>query len=166
RSLQGPLKPKQHATLIGSIKTPETVNGAPVAEFLKNADSPPPAAVKAPDPGAWTNGVDLLPYIDLSRDIVRGNWRKDNGRIVAEFGSNGVLRIPYEPPAEYDFRIVFTRERGKCAVAQFLQREGRGFFWEMGGNDNVNAGFSLINDKGSRENPTTCPFVPRDGVRY
>jgi serine/threonine-protein kinase len=167
RTLQGPLNAKQHASLLASIKTLETVNGVPVAEFLKSAEPPPPPpAVKPPEPAVWKNGIDLIPLIDLSRDVIRGNWKKDNGHIVADFGSNSVLRIPYEPPAEYDFRIVFVRERGKCAVAQFLQREGRGFFWEMGGWENSNAGFSQINEKGSKDNPTNCPFVPRDGVRY
>jgi serine/threonine protein kinase len=168
--LQAPLNPKQHASLIASIKGLESINGVPLAEFLKSAEPPPPppppVPVKPPDPVAWKNGVDLIPFIDLSRDVLRGNWKKDNGNIVADFGSNGVLRIPYEPPAEYDFRIVFIRERGKCAVAQFLQREGRGFFWEMGGSNNVNAGFAYVGGKGSQENPTNSSFVPRDGVRY
>ncbi|MBI3856383.1 MAG: hypothetical protein HY293_11910, partial [Planctomycetes bacterium] len=179
KELAGDFDPQKQRPLITGIPGLETVNGLPVAEFLKAAAPPPPptpapAPVPAPalvvkpppEAGPWKNAVDLIPHIDPARDAVRGIWRKENGRIVSEFPENGVLRIPYEPPPEYDFKIVFTRARGSCAVAQFLQRDGRAFFWEMAGWGNVNSGFSLIGGKGSKENPTNASFVPRDGVRY
>jgi serine/threonine-protein kinase len=169
--LLGPLNPKQDAALVASIKGLEAINGGTVAEFLKSSDVPPPqpqppATPRPVEAGPWKNAIDLIALIDPARDTVRGNWKKENGRVIAEFGENAVLRLPYEPPAEYDFRIVFSRTRGTCAIAQFLQHEGRGFFWEMGGYGNVNAGFALIGGRGSRENPTNAGFVPRDGVNY
>jgi serine/threonine protein kinase len=171
RDLVADLDPQKDRAFLASHKTLELVNGIPIAEFLKAAVAPPaappkPAPPPPPEAGPWKNALDLIALIDPQRDSVRGNWRKENGRIISDFPENGVLRIPYEPPPEYDFKIVYSRVGARCATAQFLQREGRGFFWEMGGWGNVNSGFSLVGGRGSKENPTKAPFIPRDGVKY
>jgi Leucine-rich repeat (LRR) protein len=170
RHLMAPLDPKRDGALVASLKDKglETINGVTVAEFLKSAEAPvaPGVTPRPAEAGLWKNAIDLLAAVEPARDVVRGTWKKENGRIVAEFGENAVLRIPYEPPAEYDFRIVFTRARGTCAIAQFLVREGRSFFWEMAGWGNSNSGFAFVGGRGSKENPTSSTFVPRDGVRY
>jgi serine/threonine-protein kinase len=173
RDLRGDFEPQKHRALVSSLKTLETINGQSVADFLKGAPAPPPPApvpartpAAVPEAGPWKNAIDLIALIDPQRDAVKGNWKKENGRIISDFPSNGVLRIPYEPPPEYDFKIVYTRVGGRCATAQFLQKDGRSFFFEMGGWGMANSGFALVGGKGSKENPTSASFVPRDGVKY
>jgi hypothetical protein len=173
RELHADLDPRKHRDLIASLKALEWINGIPPADFLKPGDKPVPPPVPAkPVPaapvvaGPWKNAIDLIAVIDPARDAVRGVWKKSNGRIVSEFGGNSCLRIPYEPPPEYDFKIVFSRASSQCATAQFLVREGRSFFFEVGGHGNATSGFSLIGGRGTNENATKGTFVPRDGVKY
>ncbi|HVR84507.1 MAG TPA: protein kinase [Planctomycetota bacterium] len=164
RVLSAGLNPQKHASIISSIRTLERLNGFPVAEFLRAA-APSPTAPAA-DAALWKNSLDLIPHIDPSRDTVVGPWRKEGGHIYCDGGENAVLRIPYEPPGEYDFRIIYTRVQGRCGTAQFLTREGRNFFWEMGGYGNALSGFALIGGKGSSDNPTKSPLTLRDEQRY
>jgi hypothetical protein len=127
--------------------------------------SRPPMPVP-PEVALWKNAVDLIAVIDPSRDAIRGIWRKEGGRLVSEPANNGVLRLPYEPPVEYDFRIAFTRTAGKCATAQFLARDGHACFYEMGGYGMTTLGFSNVNGAGSKSNATGSRFSPRDNIRY
>lgn len=173
RDLVSELDPQKHRALVSSLKGVAWVNGVPVADFLKSGAPPPPPSPSAgptgktpPEPSAGKNVIDLLALIDPQRDAVKGVWKKENGRLISEPAGNGVLRIPYEPPAEYDFKLVFSRVSSRCATAHFLQRDGRCFFFEMGGYGNVTSGFCLVGGKGSIDNPTRASFVPRDGVRY
>ena len=175
KELHADLDPKKHRDLVLALKGLESINQVPTAEFLKSTEkpaSPPEPKPVAPLPappavaGAWKNAIDLIPLIDPVRDAIRGVWKKHNGRIISEFGGNSALRILYEPPPEYDFRVVFTRASSQCSTAQFLVREGRGFFFEMGGYENTTSGFSLVNGKGTKENATRGTFVPKDGVKY
>jgi hypothetical protein len=173
RDLLADLDPQKHRTLVGDLKSLQVLNGGPVADFLKPgvkpAPVPPPVAKPPPPPvqaGPWKNAVDLIAIVDPARDSVKGVWKKHNGKIISEFGGNSCLRIPYEPPPEYDFKTVFTRTSSECCTAQFLVREGRSFFFEVGGYGNVFSGFALVGGKGSKDNPTRGSFVPKDGVKY
>jgi Leucine-rich repeat (LRR) protein len=160
--LNAALDPVRHHALVESIKTLVRVNGAPASEFLQAATPPPPP----PDAAQWKTALDLIPHIDPARDTVVGPWRKENGKIYCDGGENAVLRIGYEPPAEYDFRIVFIRSQAHCGTAQFLVTDSRGFFWDMGGYGGSHSGFATVSGKGSGDNPTRFAFVPVNGTRY
>jgi hypothetical protein len=54
-----------------------------------------------------------------------------------------VFQFPYEPPAEYDFRIVFTRETGNVNVQQILTARGHDFVWNTV-MQTKNAGFDKV----------------------
>jgi hypothetical protein len=45
---------------------------------------------------------------------------------------NGLLRINYDPPEEYDFVIEFTRESGRDQVFQVFRAVDAQFRWSMG----------------------------------
>ena len=93
RSLLAPLNPKEHASLIASIKTLETINEQPAAEFFRSSRE------------SWTALFD-----GRSLDFLRNSrgWKIDKGAIVNdgtglnaaqtsfEF-ENGELRIRFEP---------------------------------------------------------------------
>jgi hypothetical protein len=75
--------------------------------------------------------VNLLKMVDPSRDALAGTWKLDDGKLVSPLGKFVRLEFPYQPPAEYDFRVVFSRASGSNNVSQILSRQGKGFLWIM-----------------------------------
>jgi hypothetical protein len=75
--------------------------------------------------------VNLLKMVDPARDAVAGTWKLEEGKLVSPMGKLIRLEFPYQPPAEYDFRVVFSRVSGGNNVSQILSRQGKGFIWIM-----------------------------------
>ncbi|MDB5333404.1 MAG: hypothetical protein JWP03_4555 [Phycisphaerales bacterium] len=103
-------------------------------------------ALSAADP---TRVVNLLPLIDARRDAIGGDWKFVNRELVTDGGKWCSLRIPYEPPTEYDFRVSFTRVQGNGAVAQLISRSSRGCAWIMGWRGNTVCGLDMIGGQGA-----------------
>jgi hypothetical protein len=100
--------------------------------------------------------INLLKYVDPKRDSVQGTWILDGGVLAsARSYSSMRLQIPYQPPEEYDFKIVFGQSPVRNPVAQVMPKGGASFSWELGGRDGV-AAFSV--NKGTGENPTQKSF--------
>jgi S1-C subfamily serine protease len=84
---------------------------SPPAPIAKPTPTPPPAPVAAaatagviaPADGTYVN---LLSLIDLSKHAVHGQWTMEDGVLVGGGENASRVRIPYEPPAEYDLVIV------------------------------------------------------------
>ncbi|MDB5354891.1 MAG: hypothetical protein JWN24_1344 [Phycisphaerales bacterium] len=93
--------------------------------------------------------VNLLSLIDPKRDAISGDWKFVNHELVTDGGQWCGLRIPYEPPGEYDFRVSFTRVQGNGAVAQLISRSSRGFAWIMGWKGNTLCGLDMIGGQGA-----------------
>ena len=73
--------------------------------------------------------IDLLPPIDLNREAVSGSWRKVAGALTVDATSNARLTLPYQPPREYDFEVVFTRTSGSDSIAlHFVHGSGQASF--------------------------------------
>jgi serine/threonine-protein kinase len=117
-----------------------------------SAPAPTPSGPASED--AWKQAVNLKALIDPKRDAVAGFWKIQNGAVVSDKAKPAVLQIPYRPPEEYDFRIVFTRVEGNCEVVQILSRLGRAFDWMMGGWSNTVFGFEMIDNLDAEKNPT------------
>jgi WD40 repeat protein len=66
----------------------------------------PPAAV-SPLPGASSRVVDVLKLINVERDQLAGTWKRMDGAL-ASTSARGLIQVPYHPPEEYDFRVVFS----------------------------------------------------------
>jgi len=103
----------------------------------------------------WNNAIDLLSIIEPARDSVAGTWRMQDGALVAEKALFGRIEIPYQPPQEYDLRVVFSRRDGNDAVTQILSRNGRSFGWTMGAANNTVFGFETVGGVSAAANPTT-----------
>jgi hypothetical protein len=117
--------------------------------------------------------IDMMPLIDVPRDAVFGTWEKAEGALKCGSERFATLELPYHPPAEYDFRIVFSRVEGNDHVQQILAVGGSRFAWEMGGWDNTNFGLGHIrhpNPKktNTKSNATARPRAPAlvNGRKY
>jgi hypothetical protein len=75
--------------------------------------------------------VDLLHLIDIGKDTVAGTWTLKGDALVSDGTEGSRIECPYEPPAEYDFKIVFIRNEGVLDVFQSLSKNGRSFLWTM-----------------------------------
>jgi hypothetical protein len=98
--------------------------------------------------------VNLMPLIDLGKDVVSGTWRLSNGQPTSGDGRFDRIRIPYEPPEEYDFIIEFTRQGSNDVVCQILSHSGHSFEWINGANRNTVSGFERIDGRGAGDGKT------------
>lgn len=110
--------------------------------------------------------VNLLRLIDPQRDTVRGTWVEKDGALIGD--GTATLRIPYQPPEEYDFRIEFTRMNGTGSIGQMLSAAGASFTWIMAANLNKDCGIEEIDHKRAWENHThvSDQSVLQNGRRY
>src|SRR5262249_20380875 len=97
--------------IIETMRRGHPLQAIPIGEIpsLKNAA-----------PNDAKNFKDLMPLIDPARDTVRGNWQKSGTDLCSDNGWSSRVRIPYQPPEEYDFRIAFTRTSGIESVRQIV----------------------------------------------
>ena len=56
--------------------------------------------------------IDVLPLVDLDRDVVSGKWRRDGNAIVAERNPGTRVAIPLAIAGGYDLAIDFTLRGG------------------------------------------------------
>ncbi len=72
--------------------------------------------------------VNLLRMVDPAKDGVFGTWKLEDGKLTANSGKLVRLEFPYQPPAEYDMRMVFQCQSG-FNVSHLLSRQGKAFCW-------------------------------------
>jgi len=84
------------------------------------------------DAAQWNKAVDLMPLIDPERDAVSGQWERNaEGALVSDARSLSRLEIPYKPPEEYDYKMVFTRNNGWDTIAQCFSNGSKSLIWGM-----------------------------------
>ncbi len=128
--------------------------------------APPAPRPPAPPEDPWKGAVDLLRLVDPARDAVHGIWKLEGGKLVSDASQFARIEIPYRPPEEYDFRVVFSRKNGKCETNQVLSRSGRPFLWAMGTDGNRKAGLSRVAGAAATGNSTTVAAALEDGVTH
>ncbi len=92
----------------------------------------------AADSATGTSGMassgthqDLLALVDPSKNTIEGDWELKGG-ILRGVGGNNTIEFPYEPPEEYDYRIVFTRQNPKFSgFRQLFTVNGHRFAFEI-----------------------------------
>jgi len=99
--------------------------------------------------------VNVLKLVDTTRDVVDGKWEFRDGALVSDGAKHSKLEIPYQPPTEYDYKVVFARTDADEAVVEICWAMGRQFVLAIGGWKNTIIGFEKINWKGADENQTT-----------
>ena len=100
--------------------------------------------------------VNLLALIDPAKDAVAGKWGFNGAVLVGEKNAEAArIEIPYQPPEEYDFRMVFMRIEGVDCVCQILYKSDRQFQWTMDGWTGTISGIQTIDGKTADNNETT-----------
>lgn len=128
----------------------------PLAAVLFFAETATSFSADSPvDASAWARAINLMPLIDPEKDTVKGTWRIEKGKLLSGSNMHERIVIPYEPPGEYDFRIVFCRMSGEESVVQYVSQAGRMALWLMGGGRDRIFGFELVNGKMAGSNQTT-----------
>jgi TolB-like protein len=112
--------------------------------------STPPAVAGQPENGSRV--VNLLSLVVPDRDVKKGKWRMENGELHAS-GGGAVIQFPYQPPAEYDFRIVFARVNGGDCVNQNCSANGRQFIWFLDAFGSHTSKFAQVTRKTDNDDP-------------
>jgi hypothetical protein len=113
--------------------------------------------------------VDLMPLIDAQRDAVDGTWRKvERLGLMSAVKGDSRLRIPYQPPQEYDLHVRGHRILGCDCVGLLLSHGGHNFLWVMGGWGNRICGFERIAGRQAITNATTirCDAVFQNNIPF
>jgi hypothetical protein len=163
---------KYISDLEAAIKT--AMNDGPSAlEEAKRLDAARIAAINVMEEHKQEGSsrtVNLIPLIDVKRDAVSGTWTSDHGTIASDASGWALLRIPYEPPEEYDFRVEFVRISGGDDVSQIFRHSGHSCMWQMGAAGSSLCAFSTIDgaQAGETNNPTNFrkQGIIEDGRKY
>ena len=117
------------------------------------------AGIKLPaideNSSAKGQAIDLLALIDVQRDTVKGEWKKEGGELNSNNVTNARIKLPWNPPEEYDLRVSFTRKKNGPDIVVILPRGDQSMMLLMGGWNNTITGFEKINGKRANDNPTT-----------
>ncbi|HSU66457.1 MAG TPA: hypothetical protein VLJ39_06280, partial [Tepidisphaeraceae bacterium] len=119
-------------------------------------------------PAASGRTINLVPLIHPERDALSGTWKIEQSALIADgfavdrTGSR--LRIPYEPPEEYDFHVVFTGSRAltKPSFAQLLTHDGHDFGWFVRFKTGSHNGFGWVDRKPVDDAPDSAPITAGD----
>lgn len=117
---------------------------------------------------AWKGAIDLMPLIDPIKDSVEGEWKIGNGGLVGDKNSFARIEMPYQPPAEYDYRVEFTPQNVGIGGCQHLVKGPRSFTWNFFAQiEHKLFGFERVNGKAVVSNPTKTALPPLEkGRRY
>jgi len=75
---------------------------------------------------AAVSGTDLIAFMDPKKDSFAGTWERTGTRIGIANGGFSRIEIPYEPPDEYDLRVVIEVPAGAdTETVLLLTRKGR-----------------------------------------
>ncbi len=149
--------------MFGGRSKPEAPASSPDIDSVSQSEN-------SPTPDAATKGktIDLLPLVDVKRDVLAGEWSRDGGDLLVKAArpdANGTPRVqlPYQPPEEYDFEIEFTPESGTNMVGQIVSAYEHSFAWFLDAQLTAGskAGFNAI-DGVSFASRTMAPRCGRD----
>ncbi len=174
---RAPIMPQQRPVVINMPEPPPFPQPQQFPPPELNPPVPVPPPQPAPPPGVpGKKTVDLIPLINTALDAVENRrWEVKNKTLFCPEG-NFVPRIqlPYQPPAEYDFVVVFSQPNLRNGISMIMPKpNGGSFYWFVGGPNNADYGFGANpNIQGSIPNLvvpnnacTTTVQVRKTGVK-
>jgi hypothetical protein len=144
---------------------------SPVAERASvQTDAADRTLARSATDARWQDAINLLPMIDLSKDVNSGKWEAapDGLKATDIKDMSQKIQPPYRPPEEYDYRVSFTPISGNADVAIGLTAKGRSFvFYMKKFRDDHCLGFEAISGKAIASGPTAHRFPHLEmGSRY
>jgi len=162
--------PRRDADVVLALNRLQFLNGFPAYEVRENWPLLKTKPQELADAAAGRKPVNLLALVEPQRDAVCGTWKRNpvTGELLSDATEVARLEIPYQPPAEYDFEIQFTRVAGGDQVAQLAVQNGHQFAWVMGAFGNTMSGFEYISGRGVDGHPNTirAKSCLTNGQRY
>jgi serine/threonine protein kinase len=147
------------ATVVPTNAAPQPVT---TNRVVKPLPLPPPSRPTLPY-AKWQDTVNLLALLEPKRDAVTGLWTLENGALhgtVAKKQRTARIEIPYEPPAEYDFRVEFTPQEA-VGGGQYLTAFSHDFAWDFfAGPKGRACGFELVDDAPLLQNSSCVMLAP------
>jgi hypothetical protein len=58
------------------------------------------------EPPKPSHAIDLLAMIDVEKDRVAGDWKREGAHLIAPNRYGARIEIPYTPPAEYELTVI------------------------------------------------------------
>jgi len=140
----------------------------PAAVATPEAPTPPATPITAvlTDDVAWQTATNLLPLLDLPQDATPNTWKLQNGAAVCPKTGAGKLHLPYQPSAEYDLRVTFTRTDANGVLVQYLTGGGHSFVWVLNAASTPVTAFSQIRNQGVSSNASKTPLNLQNGRKY
>jgi hypothetical protein len=71
--------------------------------------------------------IDLFAMFDLKRDVVVGKWEASGSGLVSDGSDYARVEFSYQPPEEYDFKVVFERTGGSGDVQSICYEDHHQF---------------------------------------
>jgi len=99
------------------------------------------------------HAYELLTYVDLAQDAVRGSWRQGEDRLVFRGGASGRLVPPAETTGQYELTVTFVRRSGGGGVGLVLPVRDRAVRLVL--DEAGRSGLELIDGKTAHDNTTT-----------
>jgi hypothetical protein len=87
----------------------------------------PKMAPQLPPEDPWKGAIDLLPRVDLDKDVISGKWTDKDGVFWNYEGRPSRLMLPFRPSGEYDIRVEFMRRGANFCVDLILTKSGNPF---------------------------------------
>jgi len=114
-----------------------------------------PASLQPPQKSSGP-AVDLVKLLDLEKDSVEGNWKRDGAILITPEIQRARIQLPIVPPEEYDIRALVTRKSPKDAFVVGLVFDGKPCMVVIDGNG-AGASWMEVKDgkKGVSENGIT-----------
>lgn len=150
-------KPVEGNILLGSSNEDVAYRNVRVRELPDVSPSGQNAFIASPSAG--NNGwISLLPKVAPKTDATLGKWSPVAGGLQAQaVDGQALLELPYEPPAEYDYHVVFTATDKRAETIQVLRAGGHNFRWTTNGASDARAGFDTISGKAIQDSPASLP---------
>lgn len=104
--------------------------------------------------------VSLLPLVDLTRDVMRGSWKRVGDEIETNGKGLDQLLFRQEPPAEYDFKCEFTCLGNPDCIALDCYAHGSRFACDFGGWGNDVIGFNLVDGRIAKDTTSSVKARP------
>jgi hypothetical protein len=116
--------------------------------LVPNAPARPPLPAEL----AGRPSIDLIPLMNLRKDVVHGRWLVADKVLHCNDGSFVPrVQFPYLPPEEYDFVVTFLQPELRNGISLVMPNpNGGSFFWFLGSEEGQGYGFHSNPDKGGR----------------